>query len=237
MRQRISYLQTPDGVYLAWAEAGSGPALVKPANWLTHLEYDWQSPVWQHWMHFLSAHFRFIRYDERGCGMTDWHASDLTPVRWMEDLACVIDRAGIDEPMILLGISQGAATAIRYATTFPGRVSRRLLYGGYARGWARRGSPETTRYYRAIQEFIARGWNSDNPTFRQVFTSRFIPEATEEQIHWFNELCRRTTSGDVAVRLLEARAEVDVTALLEKVRMPTLVLHARNDEVIPVSEG
>lgn len=222
---------------MAWAEAGSGPVLVKPANWLTHLEYDWESPVWRHWMRFLSGHFRFIRYDERGCGMTDWHAGDLSAARWMEDLACVVDKAGIDEPMVLLGISQGGATAIQYATTYPERVSKLILYGGYARGWARRESPDTVRYYRAILELMARGWDSDNPTFRQVFTSRFMPEATEEQTRWFNELCRRTTSGDVAVRLMEARAEVDVTALLEKVRVPTLVLHARDDEVIPVSEG
>lgn len=237
MRQRIRYLTTPDGVHMAWAEAGSGPVLVKPANWLTHLEYDWESPVWRHWMHFLAGHFRLVRNDERGCGMTDWHAGDLSPARWMEDLECVIDKAGIDEPMILLGISQGAATAIHYAATYPERVSKLILYGGYARGWARRESPETVRYYQAIMELMARGWNSDNPTFRQVFTSRFMPGATEEQTQWFNELCRRTTNGDVAVRLMEARAEVDVTGYLDKVRAPTLVLHARDDEVIPVSEG
>ena len=222
---------------MAWAEAGSGPVLVKPANWLTHLEYDWESPVWRHWLHFLAGHFRFIRYDERGCGMTDWHAADLSPARWTEDLAGVIDKAGIDKPMILLGISQGATTAIQYAAMYPERVSKLILYGGYARGWARRNSPDTVRYYQAIMELMARGWDSDNSTFRQVFTSRFIPGATEEQIRWFNELCRRTTSGDVAVRLMEARAEVDVTAYLEQIRAPTLVLHVRDDEVVPVSEG
>ena len=232
MRQRIRYLKTPD-----WAEAGRGPVLVKPANWLTHLEYDWESPVWRHWVHFLAEHFRFIRYDERGCGMTDWHAGDLSPERWTEDLESVVDKAGINEPMILLGISQGGATAIRYAATYPERVSKLVLYGGYARGWARRESPDTVRYYQAIMELMARGWDNDNPTFRQVFTSRFMPGATEEQTRWFNELCRRTTSGEVAVRLMEARAEVDVTAYLEQLRVPTLVLHARDDEVIPVSEG
>ena len=237
MRQRISYLKTPDGVYMAWAEAGTGPVLVKPANWLTHLEYDWESPVWRHWLHFLAGHFRFIRYDERGCGMTDWHAEDLSAARWIEDLSGVIDKAGVDEPMIVLGISQGGATAIQYAATYPERVSKLILYGSYARGWARRESPDTVRYYQAILELMARGWDSDNSTFRQVFTSRFMPGATEEQVRWFNELCRRTTSGQVAVRLMEARAEVDVTPLLEKVRAPTLVLHARDDEVVPVSEG
>ena len=237
MRQHIHYLKTSDGVYMAWAKAGRGPALVKPANWLTHLEYDWESPVWRHWMHFLAGHFRFIRHDERGCGMTDWHAGDLSPERWTDDLECVIEKAGIDEPMILLGISQGAVTAIRYAAKYPERVSKLVLYGGYARGWARRESPDSLRFFRAMLELMARGWNSDNPTFRQVFTSRFLPEATEEQVHWFNDLCRRTTSGDVAVRLMEARSEVDVTEYLERIRVPTLVVHARDDEVVPVSEG
>lgn len=238
MRQRIRYLTTPDGVHLAWAEAGRGPTLVKPANWLTHLEYDWESPVWRHWMHFFAQHFHFIRYDERGSGMTDWHVGNvLSPTCWVADLTAVTEAAGIREPVILLGISQGAATAIHYAASYPERVSRLILYGGYARGWAQRQSPQTEQFYHAMLELMQCGWDSDNPTFRQVFTSRFIPGASEKQLGWFNDLCRRTTSAELAVKLLEARGRLSVTELLPQVRAPTLVLHARDDEVVPVVEG
>lgn len=235
--QRIRCLTTRDRVHVAWAEAGRGRALVKPANWLTHLEYDLDSPVWRHWIAFLSGAFRFIRYDERGCGMTDHRAQDLSAGRWIDDLEAVVDAARIDAPFVLLGISQGAVAAIEYAVRHPERVSRLVLYGGYARGWARRGQPEVEAFNRALLEIVRAGWGSDNPAFRQVFTSRFMPGATDEQVRWFNDLCQRTTTGEVAARLLEARSVADVTALLPEVRVPTLVMHARDDGVVPLAEG
>jgi len=236
-RQRIRYLRTPDGVQLAWAEAGAGPVLIKAANWLTHLEYDWESPVWRHWIRFFSGHFRFIRHDERGCGMTDWDVGDLSFARWVEDLETVADAAEVREPFALLGISQGGATCIAYAVRHPERVSRLILYGAYSRGLARRGEPDTEREYAAIIELARLSWGKDNPSFRQVFTSRFVPEATSEQMDWFNELCRKTTSPRIAAELLETRAQIDVSGLLGRVRTPTLVVHARNDGVTPISEG
>src|SRR2546425_4573357 len=146
-RQRIRYLQTADGVKLAWAEAGAGPVVVKAANWLTHLEYEWESPVWKHWLQFFSAHFRFVRYDERGCGMSDWQGGALSLDQWAADLEAVIDAARPDGPVTLLGISQGAAACVRYAVRHPERVARMILYGGYSRGSLRRGMPETERAY------------------------------------------------------------------------------------------
>ena len=236
-RQKIRYLRTPDGVQLAWAEAGTGPVLVKAANWLTHLEYDWESPVWRHWLHFLADRFRLVRYDERGCGMTDWEVGDLSVARWGADLETVVDLASPDTPVALLGISQGAAACLDFAVRRPDRVSRLVLYGGYARGAARRDDPASGRLYAAIIEIARLGWGTDNPAFRQVFTSRFIPGGTDEQVGWFNELCRKTTSPAIAAELFETRAHVDVDALLPQVRTPTLVLHARHDEVVPFSEG
>jgi pimeloyl-ACP methyl ester carboxylesterase/DNA-binding CsgD family transcriptional regulator len=236
-RQRIRYLHTADGVRLAWAEAGDGPLLVKASNWLTHLEYDWESPVWRHWIRFFADHFRVVRFDERGCGMTDWNVGDLSYDRWVEDLEAVARTAQGAEPMILLGISQGAAVCIDYAVRHPERVSHLLLYGGYARGVARRDDPNADRVYAAIIELARLGWGTDNPAFRQVFTSRFIPGATDEQIGWFNELCRKTTSPEIAGELLAARAQIDVLDLLPRVRTPTLVLHARQDHVTPFEEG
>lgn len=236
-RQVIRYLTTSDGVRMAWAEAGSGPPLVKAANWLTHLEFEWESPVFHHWMQFLAENFRYVRYDERGCGMTDWDASNLSLERWTEDLEAVIDAANIEEPFILLGMSQGGTTCINYTARHPERVSKLILYGSYARGVFRRGDPEAEREYRAIIDLVRVGWARDNPAFRQVFTSRFIPGATDEQLRSFTELARKTTSSSIAAPILENRGSLDVSHLLDRLDVPTLVLHARNDEMVPFSEG
>ncbi len=236
-RQRIRYLRTQDGVQLAWAEAGSGPVLVKAANWLSHLEYDWDSPVWRHWMRFLSDHFRFIRYDERGCGMSGWRAGSLSFERAVEDFESVKDATGVTEPAALLGISGGAAICATYAARHPERVSRLVLYGGYARGWMHRPDSPGKAEYEAIVELTRVGWGKENPAFRQVFTSRFIPGGSPEQIEWWSELCRRTTTPEIATELLKARADVDATELLRAVRAPTLVLHSRDDEVCPIAAG
>ncbi len=235
--QRIRFLRTSDGVQLAWAEAGAGPILVKAANWLTHLEYEWESPLWRHWIRFFSDHFRLVRYDERGCGLTEWNVGDLAFDRWVEDLDAVVGAANADQPFTLLGISQGAATSIAYAVEHPERVARLVLYGGYARGAARRPDPRDLREFTAIIELARLGWGKDNPAFRQVFTSRFVPGATEEQMSWFNELCRRTSTPEIVSRLLETRSLIDVSDRLAQVRVPTLVLHPSGDGVVPFAEG
>ncbi len=236
-RQRVRYATASDGIRLAWAEAGTGPCVVKAANWLTHLEYEWHSPVWQHWLHFYGTHYRFIRYDERGCGMSDWQCGRMGVEQWTDDLETVIEASGVTEPVTLLGVSQGASTCIAYALRHPDRVASLVLYGGYARGVLCRGDEAAARTYGAITELIRLAWGSDNPTFRQVFTSRFVPGATPEQLRWFNDLCLKTTSGERAATLLDARADIDVTPLLDRVRVPTLVVHARDDAVVPVAEG
>ncbi len=236
MRQQIHYAKTRDQVSLAWASVGRGPVLVKAANWLTHLQYDWESPVWRHWMDFLSAHFTFLRYDERGCGLSDWQVDDVSDSTWLGDMECVIDAAGVQQPMVLLGVSQGAVTAIRYAVNHPERVSRLILYGGYALGWGGRGD-HADQHYKAVLEMIRLGWGSENPAFRQVFTSRFLPKGSHEQLDWFNELCRKTVAPAMAESLLNARGSVNICDLLEQVRVPTLVLHACHDNVVPFAEG
>jgi pimeloyl-ACP methyl ester carboxylesterase/DNA-binding CsgD family transcriptional regulator len=236
-RQQIRYVKASDGTQLAWAQSGQGPTLVKAANWLTHLEYEWRSPVWKHWLEFFSAHFRFVRYDERGCGMSGWQPATLTLDQWAADLDAVIDAARPEGPVILLGISQGAAVCVHYALRHPERVAAMILYGGYARGANRRNTGTAADAYRAMIDLARFGWGSDNPTFRQVFTSRFIPGGTPEQLQWFTELCQKTTTGEIFASLYEARAAVDIESSLAQVRTPTLVLHARDDQVIPVTEG
>lgn len=237
LRQQVRYVEVSDGTRLAWAEAGSGPVIAKAANWLTHLEYEWTSPIWQHWIRFFSERGRFIRYDERGCGMSDWRPGELSLAEWAEDLGAVIDAAAPEGPLTLLGISQGAATCIQYALNHPGRVQRLILYGGYARGVFHRGTPDAAAAYHAILELARVAWNSDNPSFRQVFTSRFIPGGSAEQLEWYNELCRRVVSGEVAAALMAARAGINVADRLGEIRCPTLVLHAREDVVVPIAEG
>jgi pimeloyl-ACP methyl ester carboxylesterase/DNA-binding CsgD family transcriptional regulator len=211
--------------------------VVKAANWLTHLEYEWESPVWKHWIQFFSERFRLVRYDERGCGMSEWRAGGLSLDRWASDLEAIVDAARPSEPITLLGISQGAATCIQYAIRHPDRVGRMILYGGYARGGLLRGSPAWKTAFQAMIDLARVAWGKDNPTFRQLFTSRFIPDGSHEQLQWFNDLCRKTTTGEVFASLFEARALVDISMSLSAVRTPTLVLHARNDEVIPLAEG
>ena len=237
LRQHVRYVTASDGTRLAWAESGTGPIVVKAANWLTHLEYEWESPVWKHWIQFFSGHYRFVRYDERGCGMSEWHAGPLTLDKWATDLQTVIEAAQPREPVTLLGISQGAAASIQYAIHHPERVARLILYGGYVHGALKRGTPEMRSTHRAMIELARVAWAKDNPTFRQVFTSRFIPGGSHEQLEWFNDLCLKSTSGEIAATLLEARCQTDISELLEQVRTPTLVLHACNDEVVPIAEG
>jgi len=238
LRQHVRYVTASDGTRLAWADAGTGPVVVKAANWLTHLEYEWESPVWKHWLQFFSGHWRFVRYDERGCGMSDWQPSTpLTLDQWAADLGLIIDAARPADPVTLLGMSQGAATCIHYALQHPERVGRLILYGGYAHGALVRGTTATQTEQRAMIDLMRVAWARDNPAFRQVFTSRFIPGGSHEQLEWFNELCLKTTTGEVAASLLEARGRMDLTESLARVRAPTLVLHSRNDAVVPISEG
>lgn len=236
MRQQIRMTQARDGTELAWARCGRGPPMVKAANWLTHLQYDLESPVWRHWIEFLARHFTLVRFDERGCGMSQRSVADVSERNWLPDLESVIEAAGIERPVTLLGISQGSVGALRYAVAYPERVARLILYGGYALGYVGRGGGQED-HYNAVLEMMRLGWGRENPVFRQAFAGRFVPEATHEQIDWFNELCRITAEPDMAVRLLKARGEIDVTDLLPRVRVPTLVVHARDDEVVPFREG
>jgi pimeloyl-ACP methyl ester carboxylesterase/DNA-binding CsgD family transcriptional regulator len=237
LRQQIRFVKATDGVQLAWAQSGRGPTLVKAANWLTHLEYELRSPIWRHWLEFLSKNFRLVRYDERGCGMSGWEPKTLTLDQWAADLGSVIDAAQPEGKVILLGISQGATASVHYALQHPDRVAALLLYGGYARGANRRNAGAAADAFRAMVDLARVGWGKQNASFRQIFTSRFIPGGTPEQLQWFNDLCLKTTTGEIFASLYGARAAVDIEASLPSVRVPTLVIHARDDEVIPAVEG
>ncbi|UWU94280.1 alpha/beta fold hydrolase [Bradyrhizobium sp. CB1015] len=235
INQQIKYCRTSEGVRLAYAIAGSGPPLVKAANWLNHLEYDWTTPVWQHVVHGLARKYTLVRYDARGNGMSDWDVDTVSLEAWVSDLETVVNAAGVKR-FPLLGVSQGCAVSIAYAVRHPERVSHLILYGGFALGMAKR-SPELRELRAAMTTVMRHGWGSDNPAFRQMFTAQFMPGATPEQAASFNELQRRTTSPECAARYFEASGEIDVTELLGKVTMPTLVMHARGDARVPFELG
>jgi pimeloyl-ACP methyl ester carboxylesterase/DNA-binding CsgD family transcriptional regulator len=235
MEQTIQFLTADDGVKLAYACSGTGPPLVKTANWLNHLEFDWLSPVWRHWFDTLSAHHRLLRYDARGCGLSDWTHEDLSLERQVRDLESIVEANSLDR-FPLLALSQGAAIAIEYAVRHPERVSHLIIAGGYALGWARRG-PDSLRAGRALTELIRVGWGEDTPAFRRLFTELFIPGGSEQQLLWFDELMRRTTRPEVAACIMESFGDIDVSGRLALVRAPTLVLHARGDARIPPDQG
>jgi pimeloyl-ACP methyl ester carboxylesterase/DNA-binding winged helix-turn-helix (wHTH) protein len=235
-QQEIHFCMTSDGVRIAYALAGSGPPLVKAANWLNHLEYDWESPIWSHLLHALAAEHRLIRYDERGNGLSDWNVNDISFEAFVRDLETVVDAARLDR-FSLLGVSQGCPVSIAYALRNPGRVRHLVLYGGFARGFRRRGNPAEIEQADAVPTLMRHGWGQENPAFRQIFTTRFIPNGTPEQMRWFNDLQRMTTSPDNAVRIRRSNENIDITDLLSQIRIPTLVLHCRNDAAQPYEEG
>ncbi len=235
--QEIQFCMTRDGVQLAYSRMGSGPPLVKTGNWMTHLEFDFESPIWRHLYRELSRDRTLIRYDARGNGLSDRDVEDVSFEALVNDLEAVVDAAGL-ERFALLGISQGCAVSIAYAVRHPERVTHLILFGGYAVGWAKRAKSAAEKEQGAAMLTLVRlGWGQENPAFRQIFTSQFIPGGTKEQVDWFNELQRISTSPEDAVRSLAANGDTDVSALLAQVAVPTLVMHARDDARVPFDQG
>jgi pimeloyl-ACP methyl ester carboxylesterase/DNA-binding CsgD family transcriptional regulator len=237
VEQRIRFCTSYDGVRIAYATAGEGPPLVRTANWLTHLELDWQSPVWGHWLRALARDRRLIRLDPRGSGLSDRDVGELGLEAWVHDLEAVVDRLGL-ERFPLLGLCQGGVVAIAYAARHPQRVSRLVLYDTYLRGAFCDGTPTPkTEEARTLLQLIELGWGRATPAFRQVFASLLMPEATSEQLAWLQRLQRRSASPENAVRLWQAFHSLDVRGLAERVQAPTLVFHVRGDSMVPFSEG
>ena len=236
-RQHIAFCRAADGVRLAYAVAGDGPPLVRAANWMTHLGYDIESPVWRHWVRDLALQHEFIRYDERGCGLSDWEVGDFTFESWVTDLETVVEALGL-ERFPLLGVSQGGAVAVAYAARHPEQVTKLVLCSAYARGRAVRAMNDEERRAAALDLDLARvGWGRDDPAFRQVFAAQFLPDGTRADWEAFDHLQRRTTSPDNAVRFLEEFARIDVREMAEQVSCPTLIMHAREDHRVPIRYG
>jgi pimeloyl-ACP methyl ester carboxylesterase/DNA-binding CsgD family transcriptional regulator len=210
---------------------------VRTATWLTHLEFDWESPVWRHWLEGLADGHAVLRYDERGCGLSDRDVEDLSLDARVADLEAVIDATRL-ERVALLGMSQGGPVAVAYAARHPERISKLVLFATYARGRLMRDpSPSAREQAELMISLIRMGWGQDEPAFRRLFTTLFIPDATPEQMQWFDELQRITTDPETAVRIRHARNHDEVTGEAAQVASPALVLHARDDALVPFSEG
>jgi len=234
--QEIRFCTTKDGVQLAYSRMGSGPPLIKTGNWMTHLEFDFETPIWRHLYRELSRDHTLIRYDARGNGLSDRDVEESFET-FVSDLEAVVDAAGL-ERFALFGISQGCAVSVAYAVRYPERVTHLILLGGFVLGRYKRTRSDAEKEQEAAMLTLMRlGWGQENPAFRQLFTSRFIPGATKEQADWFNELERVSISPEQAVRNHIATGNFDISELLAQVSVPTLVMHARDDAVVAFDQG
>jgi pimeloyl-ACP methyl ester carboxylesterase/DNA-binding CsgD family transcriptional regulator len=237
MGPQVRFCNSSDGVRLAYAISGEGPPLVRAPHWFTHLEHDWTNPAMRPWVEDLPKRYRLLRFDQRGTGLSDRDVGEISVEGHVRDMECVIDAAGF-ERFAMLGLSQGAAYAVAYAARHPERVTHLVLCGGFVRGWARRGYPAERMEQRHMQvKLIEMGWGSDDPSFRQVFTSQFMPDAPLEAIRAFNDHMPRTSSPKVAARIFAENGNIDFQDEARRVRCPTLVLHGRGDLRIPHEEG
>jgi len=234
--QKTYFCKAADGARLAYARSGSGPPLVKAANWLSHLELDWRFGVWRHWLPLFGRRHTLVRYDARGNGLSDWAPPELSFERFVSDLATVFDAAGVERAP-LVGLSQGASVAVAYAARHPERVSALILIGGCARGWRAKNRPSLSRKFEAMMVLMRDGWGGRNAAFRQIFTTTFFPDADQKITDEFNELQRVTTTPQNAAALLSALGDIDVREDLPRVKVPTLVLHCRDDAVVPMKDG
>ena len=237
MDQSIRFCTTADGVRLAYAVSGEGPPLVMSATWLTHLEHQWHSLAWRPWLEAFSRKHKLLRYDSRGCGLSDRDARDLSFETWVRDFACVVDAAGFDR-FALLGTCQGGPIAMAYAARLPERVSHLILYGTYAHGRLRwTDLPDEVKKGRVLIDLTQLGWGRENHAFLQVWASAFQPGGTLEHLRsWCDQQCAATTAA-IAARLLEIGWNVDVRDAAREIKCPVLIVHAERDAVVPIEQG
>jgi pimeloyl-ACP methyl ester carboxylesterase/DNA-binding CsgD family transcriptional regulator len=228
--QDIRFARSADGVGIAYAVHGSGPPLLIDACWLSHLQFDWQSPVWRHYLIELGRVATVIRYDERGHGLSDRGVTDHSLEARVADLEVVADDAGLDS-FALLAMAQGGPVALEYTARHPDRVTRLALYGSYATALGEASSEEEQELDNAFQALIRVGWERPTPEFRRVFTSLMIPGATESQMKWLDELQRMATDAETALLARSQRQVADSRHRLPELDLPILVLHSRNDQM------
>jgi len=236
-RQEIRFCVTPDKVRLAYSTIGSGHPLVRVANCFNHLDFEWESPIWRHWVRDLAGGSSILRYDGRGNGLSTWEVDDISFESWVRDLEVVVDAAGLDK-FALFGHSQGGAIAIAYAARHPERVSHLILCGAYSRGAYHRGHPDAVEVRCALETLVRLNWGKTNPSFFQVVTNLYIPErASDEDQCWFKDLQQISVSPENLVKTMRACDDINVRPLLPKISVPTIVFHSDGDRIAPPEEG
>jgi pimeloyl-ACP methyl ester carboxylesterase/DNA-binding CsgD family transcriptional regulator len=231
MDQRISFVRSKDGTNIAYALSGEGPPLVRAGTWLTHIELDWESPVWSHWFRFMSKRHTLVRYDPRGCGLSQRDIKQLCFEDWVDDLEAVVDTLGLDQ-FPLFGLSQGAAISIAYALRHPQRVSQLILYAPLVRGWQQVTSAVSDNW-KSIEKLVLSGWGERNLAFPAVFAHLFIPEGKPEHIHWYADMQLKTASKEVAAMMMNVIGEMNLWSKLKDISVPTLVVQVARDQCIP----
>ncbi|MFL6027378.1 MAG: alpha/beta fold hydrolase [Friedmanniella sp.] len=233
--QSIRFARSSDGVGIAYAVHGSGPPLLIDKCWLSHLQFDWQSPLWRHYLVELGRIATVIRYDERGYGMSDRNVAEHSLEARVADLQAVADDAGL-ERFALLGMAQAGPVAIEYAARYPERLTRLILYGSFA-GDQLTTAPEDVELYETMGAMIRVGWSRPTAEFRRVFTSMMIPDGTEEQMRSIDDLQRVAVDAETAMVARSHRVVTDSSARLSQLELPTLVLHSRDDRAQPYQRG
>jgi pimeloyl-ACP methyl ester carboxylesterase/DNA-binding CsgD family transcriptional regulator len=234
--QHVRFCASRDGTRIAFATSGSGPPLVRAAHWLSHLDHERHCPLWGPWVSLLARRHKLIRYDGRGCGLSDRDATDFSLDRCVEDIEPVVDACKIGR-FVLFGATIGGTTALAYAARHPERVSHLVIVGGFAVGRLARNPPEQIEETALELKAIEFGWGHDNPAFRQFSTSLLIPDALPDQARSLNELMRIASSPQTAVRRLRPYHHLDLRDIAAKIRCPTLVFHSRGDARIPFEQG
>jgi pimeloyl-ACP methyl ester carboxylesterase/DNA-binding CsgD family transcriptional regulator len=229
-RQQVRFCRSADGVRIAYAVHGQGPPLLISTCWLSHLQFDWESPVWRHFLVDLGRFATVIRFDERGHGLSDWDVTDHSLAARLGDLEAVADAAGFDR-FALMAMAQGGPVAISYTARHPERVTRFVFYGSYSAA-ALGLTKDELDLEDAFGQLIKVGWARPDSTFRRVFTSLMIPGATEDQMRWLDDLQRVAASASTAYLARQQRFAADADPLLAELRLPTLVLHSLRDRMI-----
>jgi DNA-binding winged helix-turn-helix (wHTH) protein/pimeloyl-ACP methyl ester carboxylesterase len=233
-RQAVTFSQTDDGTNLAVASVGSGPVLVRAAHWGTHVEYDLQNPLTSPLLRRLAGHFHLVRYDGRGTGLSDWSVGEISLETFLDDLETVVDSLAL-ERFALLGMHSGAAVSIAYAVRHPQRVSKLVLFGGYAQGHQQRNLSRDADWAKAMT--VVLGSSQEHPVFIRAFSSLWLPSGTPEQVEWFMDLARVSHSSESQAKFGMAVGKIDVVDLLPMVKVPTIVFHCIRDNLIPFSQG
>lgn len=233
--QEIQFLTTDDGARLAYSVGGEGPPLIRAIDWLNHLDFEWRNPLRRLWFSHIMRHHTLLRYDQRGSGLSDWNITDFSFERSLSDFEQLIETVGFDE-ISIIGSCQGGPIGAAYAARHPKRVRNLILVGAFARGWPPPGSM-VTEQFNAMLTLIRLGWGRDNPAFRQLWTTLFRPDASPAETEWMNEFQRITSSPENAARMMAEFPKIDITDILPKVSCPTLVIHSRDEAVVPAQEG